>query len=407
MDFFSFHFLIFIALLILIYGAGPVRAHRRAVLSLANVVFLLTFLQGVSDGVALAAFVLVSYGMLLALQRWRWRWVPGVAILLVVLALLVLKRYDFLYGWLPGGLLGHSLTLIGISYMSFKLIHVMVDLRQGQLAPLDFPCYANYQLGFFSLVAGPIQRYNDFQRFWVQAHETDADQQEGLRAWNRVLTGLLKMGVLAQGAFYVFAVTREAIPSSPSPALASATFLAMFYAYPAYIYFNFSGYCDIVIGAARMLGMKHQENFDHPYVARDMMDFWNRWHISLTFWIRDYVFMSSYKLVAERWPGSAKAVGYLLLLVALLLAGIWHGPTLNFIAFGLVHGIGVAVAQIYADTLRAGLGREGMRAYLANPWFRALAIGVTLHYVCFSFLFFTPDLRETLNLLQIVWARIF
>lgn len=406
MEFFSLQFLVFVALLVLAYELGPVRPYRRVILSLANLVFLLTFLENMSDALALAGFVLLSYGMLLAVQRWRWRGTPAIFILLAVLVLLVLKRYYFLEGWLPEGLLQHSLGIIGISYMTFKLIHVIVDLRQGQLAPLDFPCYANYQLGFFSLVAGPIQRYNDFREFWAHCDEIDTTHGEGLRAWNRVLTGLLKVGALAPVAFYVYEATRDAVSSSSSASLTLAAFLGLFYAYPAYIYFNFSGYCDVVIGAARMLGMHHQENFNRPYLARDMIDFWNRWHISLTLWIRDYVFMSSYKSLVERWPRVAKPAGYVLLFVALLLAGIWHGPSMNFMIFGLIHGVGVAVAQLYADTLRAGLGREGMRAYLANPWIRGVATGVTLNYACFSFLFFAPGMDSTMRLLRVVGARL-
>lgn len=406
MEFFSLQFLVFIALLVLAYELGPVRPYRRVILSLANLVFLLTFLENMSDALALAGFVVLSYGMLLAAQSWRWRWTAAVFILLAVVFLLVLKRYDFLQGWLPEALLQHPLSIIGISYMSFKLIHVIVDLRQGQLAPLDLLCYANYQLGFFSLVAGPIQRYNDFRDFWTRCDEIDTAQGEGLRAWNRVLTGLLKVGALAPVAFYVYEAARGAISSSSSAGLTLAAFLGLFYAYPAYIYFNFSGYCDVVIGAARMLGMHHQENFDRPYLARDMIDFWNRWHISLTLWIRDYVFMSSYKSVVERWPRVAKPAGYVLLFVALLLAGIWHGPSLNFVVFGLIHGVGVAVAQLYADALRARLGREGMRAYLANPWIRRVATGVTLNYACFSFLFFTPGMDGTIRLLRAVGARL-
>lgn len=118
MEFFSLQFLVFVALLVLAYELGPVRPYRRVILSLANLVFLLTFLENMSDALALAGFVLLSYGMLLAVQRWRWRGTPAIFILLAVLVLLVLKRYYFLEGWLPEGLLQHSLSVIGIDRKS-------------------------------------------------------------------------------------------------------------------------------------------------------------------------------------------------------------------------------------------------------------------------------------------------
>ena len=109
------------------------------------------------------------------------------------------------------------------------------------------------------------------------------------------MSGMIKMGVVGAACLYLYqSKIDELVPGAPP--LTTLTSLAVaFYAYPAYVYFNFAGYCDIVIGSAALLGFTHQENFDRPYVARNLIDFWHRWHISLSMWIRDYVFMSSYK----------------------------------------------------------------------------------------------------------------
>jgi membrane protein involved in D-alanine export len=105
--------------------------------------------------------------------------------------------------------------------------------------------------------------------------------------------------------------------------------------------------------------------------------------------------MASYKWAAARWSVQARRLGYLLAFASLFLAGIWHGSTWNFVVFGLVHGAGVASAQIYSQTLRSAIGTAGVRRYLQNRWIAALAIFITFNYVCFGFLFFAPDLGRT------------
>ena len=406
MSLFSFHYLIFCAVLVLAYARRSSGRYRRGLLTLANLVFLLPCLASPESGAALLGFVGVSYAALLAIRRWQRLPVLPLGIACAVFGLALVKRYHFLAWLLPDLWLSHALELVGISYMVFKWIHAAVDLRQGQLAALGFSTYANYQLGFFSLLAGPIQRYNDFEAFWSSGLERVVPQREGLLAWRRVVTGMLKLGVFGALAHLVYSEGKDAIAAASTSQEALLGLAGLFYGYPIYMYLNFSGYSDIVIGSARMLGMEQQENFDRPWLARDLIEFWNRWHISLTLWIRDYVFMTSFKFAAERWPKRARGFGYLLLGLALFLAGVWHGPSLNFVAFGLLHGVGVAAARIYADLLRRRLGHAGLRSYLTAPWIRRVAIGVTLHYVAFCFLFFTPGLRAALELLRLAWSKI-
>jgi D-alanyl-lipoteichoic acid acyltransferase DltB (MBOAT superfamily) len=385
MSFFSLSFLLFVATLLLLFHQSRSKTFRRALLTAANVAFLLTFATTLPNFAALVAVVGLGY---LALRLVRARSSSRLAafcVTMVIASLLYLKRYDVLIVVLPERALAHTLEIVGLSYFSFKLIHMLVDAYQGVLAPVSLVGYLNYHLGFVSLVAGPIQRYNDFHQFWEEIDAGPPDGRSGLLAWNRLLNGLVKIGLLASAATLVFDLSERRAQSGEILGV-----VGMFYSYPAYVYFNFAGYCDIVIGAAALIGLKHQENFDRPYLARNLIDFWNRWHISLTLWIRDYVFMSSFKAVATRWPRRARAVGYALLFVSLFLAGVWHGPGRNFAAFGFVHGIGVLVCQMYVDILRGRLGRAGVQRYLASGWFRFGARALTFNYVCFSFLFFRP-----------------
>jgi len=406
MSFFSFHFLVFLGVLLLVYQRSRSKKYRRALLTLANTGFLLTLVTSGPSLAALAVFLLCGYGMLCLVRARPSRLWPPVFIAAAVASLVYVKRYDFLAVLLPGSWTQHALELVGISYMTFKLIHMLVDQHQGQLPRFSFLSYLNYQIGFFSLVAGPIQRYGEFHEFWAGIDRGYGAEHQGMRHWNRILTGMIKLGVVAFAARYAYQYSRDELVRAADAPSAALSFLLSFYLYPLYVYSNFSGYCDMVIGAAGLLGMKHAENFDRPYLARNLVDFWNRWHITLTRWIRDYVFMAPYKWVAERWTAHATRAGYALAGVALFLAGVWHGSTSNFAVFGLLHGLGVAATMIYGDLLSRRLGRAGVKRYMSHPWIRRASVFATLHYVCFTFLFFTPGLDATARTLRMVVTKV-
>jgi alginate O-acetyltransferase complex protein AlgI len=259
-------------------------------------------------------------------------------------------------------------------------------------------------LSFFTLVAGPIQRYNDFQAFWLGAGLGPADARDSLWAWSRVLTGMFKVGALSAIALHFFEDAGHRLLTSQSDVLQH--FAVYFYAYPIYMYFNFSGYTDIVIGVAQLLGLKLPENFNHPFLARNVIDYWNRWHITLTHWIRDYVFMTSYKWAVERVPSTSRLAGYFLLFFALFLAGLWHGSTSGFAVFGLLHGIGVATNRMYGDGLKSWLGRAGVQRYEKNKLIRVAAIVLTFHFICFTFVFFSSGVPMALRALRLAGASI-
>src|SRR5262249_8098091 len=154
-----------------------------------------------------------------------------------------------------------------------------------------------FQLAFFTLQAGPIQRFTDFQRWWDDP-SPEAPSEDGrtqvLEAWDRVLNGAVKMGILAVLALAAWERLSAGF-ANPQPGWKLLSrFVLYLYLSPAFLYLNFSGYTDIVVGSARLLGLRLPENFDRPWLARNMVDFWNRWHISLSTWIRDYVFMRTY-----------------------------------------------------------------------------------------------------------------
>jgi alginate O-acetyltransferase complex protein AlgI len=381
------------------------RRLRQLLLAVANASFLVTF---VPDRRSAAYFAIVLAGTYIALflvRLSRRGAVLTAAILLTILVFLYVKRFTFFANWVPvpyeWDLSQHPVELVGLSYMLFKLIHMLVDEWQGQLAPFNLWSYLNYQLAFFTLTAGPIQRYNDFEKSWRDMNALPTDFRQSALLWCRVLVGVLKIGVLGAWAQSIY--LDAANPQRPREL---ANLLPQFYMFPLYLYLNFSGYTDVMIGAGGLLGFKVPENFNHPYLSRNVLDFWDRWHISVTHWIRDYVFMTSYKAAAISFPRAARFLGYALLFVALFLAGVWHGTTQNFVVFGLLNGVGAAVARMYGDGLRRLLGHKRFHAYLQNRLIRWVAVVLTLHFMCLSLLFFSTYYDQAMLALTTAWRQL-
>lgn len=394
----SLGFLALCVAVVLAFHLAPGKLLRQVILAAANATFLISQVPNLRSWGFFAVVLVGTYIALAAVRAFRRGAIVAAAITVVLLTFLYVKRYEFFATWVPvpmeWNLVLHPVELVGLSYMFFKLIHMFVDEWQGQLAPFNLWSYLNYQLSFFALTAGPIQRYNDFLRSWNEMDLRPRESREALLLWTRILTGMIKISVL--GAWALAEFKRAAVP--PGPRNLSEV-LVCFYVYPAYLYFNFSGYTDVMLGAGGLLGFKLPENFNRPYLARNVLDFWNRWHISVSHWIRDYVFMTSYKVAASQFPSAARYWSYALLFLALFLAGVWHGTTEGFVWFGALNGLGAAVTRAYGDGLRAVLGGAGLKAYLRNRAIEWIAVIVTLHYVGFCFLFFSMDPREVWVLL--------
>jgi len=174
--------------------------------------------------------------------------------------------------------------------------------------------------------------------------------------------------------------------------------------YYLYLYLNFSGFCDMAIGAAGLMGIPIPENFDNPFAARNVKDFWNRWHITLSVWMRDVVFSPLSKFfVGKLGIQLADHAIALTITIVFLLVGIWHGCGWNFAAYGAVHALGVVTNHYYTIFLKKRLGREKFKAYNENRWIRAAAVALTFCYCGASLIFFAntfPQIREIFTILR-------
>jgi D-alanyl-lipoteichoic acid acyltransferase DltB (MBOAT superfamily) len=377
---------------------------RQLVLAASSGVFLYFCIPDAWSGLALVLFVLSGYAAAVVLRRRPSGLFLAVYVALLVMAFMFLKRYVLLRFLLPGWLLDHPISALGLSYILFRQIHYLVDTSQDQIPRSDLWSYLNYQFNLFGFLSGPIQRYQDFEERWPAMEPLFTTRYEVLRAVLRLCVGIIKVSLISafllttfesQRAYFLLA--SHALPMGQAKIIAK--FVTMFYSYPLYLYFNFSGYCDIVIPAAGLLGVNLPENFNRPYLSRNVIDYWTRFHQSLGYWIRDYLFTPLYKAVATRWTDKSQLLVFPCYFVAFVLAGVWHGSTLNFAFFGLLHGLGVSGAKLWEFYLVRRGGRKGLKAYLASRPIRFASVALTLNFICVTMLFFPSSLHETFTVL--------
>lgn len=306
------------------------------------------------------------------------RWcLLGIALALVIL--FAFKYWNFAIGLVAGAnnpwRWQHAFLPLGISFFTFEFIHYARDRYKGRTEAGGFWEYFAFILFFPTMVAGPIKRYQDFlpslrnpSRDW--AHDFE-------RGITRILCGLAKKFVVAD---FMTAFTEHLNPADISRA---ERWVLPFWllAYAVKIYFDFSAYSDIAIGSARLFGMKVAENFDWPYARSNITKFWSHWHMSLTKWLTDYVFIP---LGGSR---VAPVRVYANVLMTLLVSGLWHGAGLNFIVWGLWHGAALCVHRWWAT------GREAKPPTMLG---RGLGWALTMTVVVLGWAWFTMDLPTAL-----------
>ncbi|GAB4048625.1 MBOAT family O-acyltransferase [Spirosoma litoris] len=265
---------------------------------------------------------------------------------------------------------------IGISFYTFQGISYTLDIYWGRIrANRSFLDYGTYVAMFPHQIAGPIVRYAD-----IAPELTDRSvnlEKFGIGA-ERFIIGMAKKVLLAN----TFASVADTIFNAPADSYPTETAWLGIIAYSLQIYFDFSGYSDMAIGLGKMVGFDFKENFNYPYIARSIQDFWRRWHISLSSWFRDYLYIP---LGGNR---GSKMRTYRNLLIVFAVTGLWHGASWNFIVWGLYHGLWLLVE-------RAGLSKR-----LERVW-PPIAHVYSLLIVLIGWVFFrAEDLTSALVYLQ-------
>jgi alginate O-acetyltransferase complex protein AlgI len=258
---------------------------------------------------------------------------------------------------------------VGLSFYTFMAISYVVDTYRGDFVPVSLMRFAAYLSFFPHLVAGPIVRPGELLP--QMASPRDPRSVDTSRAFYLIATGLFKKVVIAN--FLASSIVDDVFGAPGQHS--SLEILVAVYAYAVQIYADFSGYTDMAIGLALLLGFRFPQNFDSPYTAVSIQDFWRRWHMTLSRWLRDYVYIP--------FGGNRKGelATYRNLLLTMLIGGLWHGAGWTFIAWGGLHGLGLA----------AGRYRRGADPTAPTGLALWRARIVTFHLVCLAWIFFRAD----------------
>jgi hypothetical protein len=367
LSFTDFSFLIFIALVAILCRLCP-RRWRNLLLLAASYLFYLTW--SARGAILLAAVTGLTFGAGILIGRAHksntGTWLTPLAVVLLAGYLLVFKIALLT----PSHGIAGLVMPLGISYTTFKLISYVLDVHWGKMdASMRFADFAAYVAFFPQILAGPIQRPGDYfsQLPPVPARAADALPRI---AWGLVKK-LLIADNLAPAVNYVYAHTT---------ALHGAPLWVGFYLFPLQMYADFSGLTDIAIGTGRLFGVTGPENFNRPFTAASITDFWRRWHMSLTSWLSDYVFMPL--RMATRTAGNLGLA--FSITVNMVAIGLWHGLTATYLAFGLVHSL-YLVVDVLTSRARAKFFKRHRDWDRAGSWLGWL---ITFHLVAIGLVFF-------------------
>ncbi|GAW65845.1 membrane bound O-acyl transferase MBOAT family protein [Geoanaerobacter pelophilus] len=386
MTFNSFSYFLFLPVVYLIFYFTADR-WRWLVLLIASYGFYASF----KAPYLLAVLLMVtgiSYacGLRIAAQqdetiRKRWLWIGSFA----CVAILALMKYlpflesktNNVFGF--NSTISSTLISIGVSYFTFQAISYIADiyLEIEEEPEHHFGRFALYMAFFPKLLQGPIERASDLLPQLKKQYQFDYDSMRSgmlLFTW-----GLFKKVVVADRiAIYVSTVFKN--PEYHS----GITLLIATYAYSFQIYSDFSGYTDMARGTGRMFGINLTENFNRPYLATSIADFWRRWHISFSRWILDYIF----KPLQIGWRNWGQAGTAAALIITFLVSGIWHGATWGFVIWGLIHGTYLTSSTYYRPyqkKLHKWFGAD------KSLWLKWWQVFVTFNLVAFAWIFFKSD----------------
>ena len=274
-----------------------------------------------------------------------------------------------------------ALSWLGFSYLAFRLMHTIRDRQSGRLPAVTLAEYVNYVIFFPAFTAGPIDRLERFVKE-LRTPLPMADE-DWIDAGTRLFVGLFKKFVVAD-LLAVISLSDVVVSQ-----VKGAGWMWLFlYAYAFQIYFDFSGYTDIAIGLGRLLGFRLPENFAAPYLKPNLTQFWNSWHMTLTQWFRAYFFNP----LTRALRGGKRLPVWIIIFVTqistMILIGLWHGVTLNYVLWGAWHGMGLFIHNRWSE-----FSRGRLPGWTSSPRGQSVmnVIGVflTFNYVTLGWLFFT------------------
>lgn len=379
----SFNFLVFFPVVTAIYFLLPHR-WRWLWLLAASCFFYMFFIPAYI--LILAITILIDYfaGIYIARSEGKRRKLYLIiSIISTCLVLFVFKYFNFFIGninalagflhWNYSFSLLHIILPIGLSFHTFQSLSYVIEVYRGRQAPeKHFGIYSLYVMFYPQLVAGPIERP---QHMLPQFHEEKKfDYSLAINGLRQILLGMFKKIFLADR----LAVLVNGVYSNPTD-FHGLTLILSTILFAFQIYFDFSGYSDIALGTARVMGFKLMTNFDRPYFSSSIGEFWHRWHISLSTWFRDYVYipLGGSRVSKKRWTIN--------ILATFIISGFWHGAAWTFVIWGALHGV-YLILEAHLASLYKRFGN--LCGKFLDACGRRIATVMTFILVCFAWIFF-------------------
>lgn len=386
----SFQFILFGLAVAALSNLSRSPRWRSTVLLIASVIFLGMLAPAWIQLLPLAGFLVMGYLAILLVRRGRANR-PAIYICIVIATYIWLKKYAFL----PHGLfLQAPYLVLGLSYIFFRVLHLIIEVADPANRPdAGVGGYLTYTINFTTLVSGPIQRYSAFAEDLLATEPIGLDSGTVAAQMERIIRGFFKVNVVA---LLLNIVHDDALAQLTHSGILSSRAAAGFELvtfYPLFLFANFSGYIDIVIALARLMRIRLPENFDRPFSASSFIDFWSRWHITLSTWLRTYVYNPLLMALSRRFtvPSLQSSFAVLSLFVTFFLIGLWHGRTSEFLLFGVLQGGGVAINLIWQLWLTSRFGRKRYRALSSGAAWEAAARGLTFTWFAFTLSWFWAD----------------
>lgn len=375
----SLNFIIFLLIVLCSYYIVPVQM-KKIVLFIANILFYASF--GMENLLILGMMILLSYVGAQILKRKKDKRFLGAFIVISLLPLAVLKYCNFTSFAEP----------IGVSFFTFKVISYLVDTYQGKIQTgyslLDYSIFVSF---FPTITSGPIDRAEAFLK-----QLGEPKRFVGVHFWEGllfVLWGYFQKMIIADRLAIIVSTIFDNYQNYAGFPLFVTGIL-----YTLQIYFDFAGYTHIALGIAKALGFECQQNFRQPYFSTSIREFWQRWHMSLSGWLKDYVYIP----LGGNRKGTARK--YVNLMITFLVSGIWHGAGWNFVAWGLLHGIYQVIGALTEKTRI----RIKERLHIRNTWLeKGMQMLITFMLVNFAWVLFRGNggLLGSMDIIRNMFAQ--
>jgi alginate O-acetyltransferase complex protein AlgI len=371
-----------LALTPLIFWLAPDR-FRDAVLGAGTVLFLAAVAP--DSLLILGVFAIATYGLTAGPSVSGPRaWTAG------ILVIAVLLTYKYLAASSPSVAVSEIIPL-GLSFYSIRCLHYIVEKYKNSYAKHDFWAFACYLFFLPTVLAGPIHRFAEFSRDRRRKRWDSALFSEGLE---RILYGYAKITIV--GNFLISNRFAAYIGGLDTANVALIEYLDLL-RHGFNLYVQFSGYSDIAIGFALLLGYRVMENFDYPFLKKNISEFWRSWHISLTSWVREHVYMLGILVTRS---------SVLAVILSMIALGLWHEMSIRYIVWGAYHGLGIAAWQMFQRLKPLAWQARGQFVIHAT---RAISVFVTFHFVMFGFAIVKePSLVAALHSIRTImtfWTR--